>query len=623
MLNIQQSEGKGVQNSAFLELSLWKQLQHSTSLQDFSEAWLALQSGQIVDLQRSMIMLESDHRQGQEVICFWPNIRQNDPDLSAVCDIAITEKRIVVRELASNKQENPISHGCQVAVPILWQGKGCGAVAVVLSKNENNAINFVIRQLQWGVTWIELFFRRSRKFAQHADEHLNIVLHLLACCVDNAHFQAAATQVVTELCSLLECERVSLGFIKGERIHIAAISNTAQFNKKTNLVAKISAVMEEAVDQQATLVYPAPQQDSTHKTVYAHSKAADEFNSSICTAPLVNEGKIFGALCMQRTQEHVFEPETVELCEIISTLIGPILELKKKEEQWLLVKFLLSIRAGVVKLLGTGHLTYKVSFILLVAMIVFFTVADGDYRVSADARLEGAIHRAVVAPFDGYISESHARAGDLVNQGQILAKLDDRDIVVERMNWLGKKNQYAEQYRDALAKFEPAEIQVMKTKLGQAKAEIALLDEMLKRTLLKAPFDGIVVSGDLSQLMGSPVSKGEVLFEIAPLDAYRVILEVDESDIRELKVRQQGLLVLTGKSDMKLPFQVEKITPVAEQREGRNYFRVEALLNETPPLLRPGMKGVGKIEIGSRKLIWIWTHSLVDWLRLWWWNWWP
>ena len=32
--------------------------------------------------------------------------------------------------------------------------------------------------------------------------------------------------------------------------------------------------------------------------------------------------------------------------------------------------------------------------------------------------------------------------------------------------------------------------------------------------------------------------------------------------------------------------------------------------------LRPGMKGVGKVDIGQRKLIWIWTRSLIDWLKL-------
>jgi hypothetical protein len=32
------------------------------------------------------------------------------------------------------------------------------------------------------------------------------------------------------------------------------------------------------------------------------------------------------------------------------------------------------------------------------------------------------------------------------------------------------------------------------------------------------------------------------------------------------------------------------------------------------------MEGIAKIEAGERSLLWIWTHSLFDWLRLWSWS---
>ena len=58
-------------------------------------------------------------------------------------------------------------------------------------------------------------------------------------------------------------------------------------------------------------------------------------------------------------------------------------------------------------------------------------------------------------------------------------------------------------------------------------------------------------------------------------------------------------------------------------KQGKNTFRVEARLLESHDRLRPGMKGVAKIEIGPRRKIWIWTHEAFDWLRLALWNWMP
>jgi putative peptide zinc metalloprotease protein len=67
------------------------------------------------------------------------------------------------------------------------------------------------------------------------------------------------------------------------------------------------------------------------------------------------------------------------------------------------------------------------------------------------------------------------------------------------------------------------------------------VDEHLERAQLRAPFESLVVSGDLSQSIGVPVERGKVLFEVAPLEAYRVILEVDERDI--IMVGAAGMLV--------------------------------------------------------------------------------
>jgi hypothetical protein len=101
-----------------------------------------------------------------------------------------------------------------------------------------------------------------------------------------------------------------------------------------------------------------------------------------------------------------------------------------------------------------------------------------------------------------------------------------------------------------------------------------------------------------------------------------VILKVPENAIREVRARQTGRIVLAGISGETLPFIVKNIG-VATAEDGDNVFRVEAELAESAPGLRPGMEGVGKIVIGRRHLIWIWTHSFFEWLDLKLWGWLP
>jgi hypothetical protein len=132
-----------------------------------------------------------------------------------------------------------------------------------------------------------------------------------------------------------------------------------------------------------------------------------------------------------------------------------------------------------------------------------------------------------------------------------------------------------------------------------------------------------VLSGDLRQRLGGSVEKGEILFEVAPLDAYRIILEVDERRIADVKENQHGVVVLSALPNEKINFVIGKITPISTAKEGLNYFRVEAKPETISQRFRPGMEGIGKIFVDRRNLVSIWTRDFREWVKLWVWRWWP
>jgi len=132
---------------------------------------------------------------------------------------------------------------------------------------------------------------------------------------------------------------------------------------------------------------------------------------------------------------------------------------------------------------------------------------------------------------------------------------------------------------------------------------------------MTAPFDGVIVEGNLEQALGSPVERGQVLLKLAPLNDYRITLKIDDRDIAWVNTSQTGQLALASLPGELMNFTIKNITPVSIPEGGRNYFKVEAQLEQKNPLLRPGMHGIAKIEVGQRKLVWIWFHRLTDWLR--------
>jgi RND family efflux transporter MFP subunit len=537
--------------------------------------------------------------------------------LSHAAESAMAERRGVVNRATQGEQPS------QLAYPLLVDNHLFGVVALEFSDCDEYELLAMMRQLQWGCGWLEAYLRRADQDGSSVSrDRLSRLLELTATALEQKRFRQAAMALVTELAIQTGCDRVGLGLRSGRHTKVYAVSHSAQFGEQTNLVRAITNGMDEAIDQLETVLYP--QADDGHLVTRAHGKLAEAGGANaICTVVMSSGDTVLGALTFEHTEGKSFDTETIELLEHAGALLGPLLEMKRRDDRWITTKLAASMRDLVIRLVGPRHYAAKLIGLILAGLFVFLSMAEGDYRVSADAVLEGAVQRVMVAPINGYISETQARAGDVVKQDQVLFSIDDRDLRLEYLKWSSQKEQVDRRYRDALAAKNRSEVNIFKAQLDQAEAQLELLEEQIARTQVAAPFDGIVVSGDLSQRLGSPVSRGEVLLNLAPLDAYRVVLQVDERKIADLEPGQVGQLILKALPQDQFPFVVEKITPVSEAFEGRNRFRVEAKLTEGMDLLRPGMEGSGKIMIDRRSLQWIWTHEIVEWFKLWFWYWWP
>jgi RND family efflux transporter MFP subunit len=557
-------------------------------------------------------------------VAFWPEGRRNAQDLAEVAERALAERHgLVVRRDTRESPDGPVRPRYAVAYPIQSDDKVYGVVALDIAPRPDAELQAVLRQLQWGSAWLELLVNRQETAAANGPrERLQAVLDLQASALGQERFYGAATAFVTALATRLQCDRASVGFVRRGHVRVRAVSHSAQFGRRTNLIRAIGAAMDEAADQQGTVVYP-ESADGPPLIARAHEELGRQHGEAVCSVVLTEGTRVVGVLTLERPADRPFDLRTVELCEAVGAVVGPILELRRRDDRWLLTKAIDAGRRLLGRLIGPRHIGFKLATVGAIAAAVFLAQAQGEYRVSARTVMEAAVKRAAVAPFNGYLKGAPVRAGDVVRKGQVLATLDDRELVLERLKWQSQEEQYAQQRAQALAGRNAAQIAIASAQMAQARAQMALLDEQLARTRVLAEFDGVVVTGDLSDSLGSPVERGKVLFEVAPLDAYRVVLQVDERDIADVRVDQRGQILLSAAPHTPIPFTVENITPVSTAREGRNYFRVEARLAETPERLRPGLEGVGKIEVERRLLVWVWTRQVIDWLRLQLWTWLP
>ncbi|WP_300332804.1 HlyD family efflux transporter periplasmic adaptor subunit [Accumulibacter sp.] len=507
-----------------------------------------------------------------------------------------------------------------VAYPIEVDGRMQGAVVLDLSERAEAALQLVLRQLHWGIGWLEvLFLRRSALHDAESLQRARTALDVLAIAAEHEALQPLAMAVVNDLASRFACARVSLGIDQRGRTRLLAMSHSAFFEKKSQFVAALENAMDEALDQRGSIAFPASAEGDSGIAVAHRDLAAGR---AVCSVVLTSRGRGIGVLTFERNEATPFAADERRSFEALATLLAPLLESKIALHRWFAGRAVDRLRDFRRHLQDARRPGLRIGLAIAALFVAGTVLLDGEYRVGARAVVEGEVQRAAVAPFDGFVREAPVRAGFIVKQGQTLAVLDERDLLVERQRWLSEREQHLARYRDGLAKHERANANVALAQVREAEAQLALVEEKLSRATIVAPFDGVVVSGDLSQLLGSPVEQGKLLFEVAPLDAYRVILKVEDRDIRDVRVGQSGTLVLAGLAGEALDFAVRNVS-MAEAEDGKNVFRVEAQLARSDLKLRPGMEGVGKISVGEQSYAWIWTHRLTDWLRMQAWTWLP
>ncbi|GGO80200.1 hypothetical protein GCM10011348_16380 [Marinobacterium nitratireducens] len=596
--------------------SLWRQLDQADSLESLLPVWLSLQSELIGEVQYALAAFDPDVSGDFAVQATWPPASRLPPRLLQSARRALSEQKGIVQQWSDDADSRTA-----LAYPVRLQGAREGVVAVLLQQPEPR-LNRAMRELQWGVARLrEQCLRDGVEHSDRQAERSRQALDLLAAALQHERFDAMCHACATELALLADCERVSLGFLRGDHARLQCVSHSAQFGQRMNLNRLLEHAIDEAIGQHSLLIYPAPA-SGPPLTLQAQAElSAASGNVRLLTVPLLAREQPVGALVFERPANRPFDQDSIDILAACAALLGPVLEEKRQNDRWLAVKAVEALRRQLQHLFGPRHTLKKLLVGGSLAFLALSLLLTGPYRVTAESTTEGSQQRAVIAAFDGYIREAPVRAGDRVEAGQLMAAIDDREIALDRLRLLAEKQEKQFARERALSERKLAEVNIVSAQIEKVDAQLRQTDELLARARIIAPFDGLVVSGDLQQSIGAAVRRGDVLFEVTPQDEFRVVLQVPDSQIADIEVGQTGQLLNSALPERPFDIEIRRITPVAEARNGRNTFRVEAGLISPETGLRPGMEGVAKVEAGERRLLWIWTRPLLESARIAIWRW--
>jgi len=448
---------------------------------------------------------------------------------------------------------------------------------------------------------------------------------------DRATFRAASAEsaeelaftITNELRNKLGCEQVSLGLVSRNRVRILSISGLDQVNRRSPGVAGLRAAMEECLDADTMLVCPRPGdwfEKQTfgdyhlHKQWHAAAKA-----DAVASIPLRVDGSPAAILSLRSRADRPLSREQLEDVGKRTEAFVPALLLARRAGRSLPRHAVESVRASLAALTAPGRWGRKIVAGVAAAATLGFFLGSMDHRLTVPCTVTPAQVRHVAAPFAGVLTAAFALQGDRVRQGDILCQFDHEELDQQRIELNAQREVLEREMDRAMARHSPSEAQLALANLQLAQAKLDIIDGRLARTAVRSPIDGVIVFGDLRKLIGAVVPQGQPLFQVASPNQWTLELEIPESAAGDLSDDLAGVFASYARPQETRSFRISRVLPTAQIRHGKNVYVAEADVGAAGGAIRPGMEGVAKVSVGPRKVWWIASHRVLDYLRMTFW----
>ncbi len=245
-----------------------------------------------------------------------------------------------------------------------------------------------------------------------------------------------------------------------------------------------------------------------------------------------------------------------------------------------------------------------------------------SFAVNAAGEITPAEQVSVRPEINGMLLELPVDIGDHLTKGDLLFKLDDKELQQQRASNLTDVERAKLDLQKAERDFSRAKellgeklisqelfdntqttYELAKVGLDRSQKDLAITEERLTKTAVRAPFDCTVLTRPVS--IGQAVSgsggfnSGSEVLTIADLNSMIINAQVNQADVPRLKAGQKVEVTVEAVPGLLVNGTVERISPQATIKNNIKGYPARIVLKNVDPRVRPGMTANVKIPVAS------------------------
>jgi biotin carboxyl carrier protein len=421
----------------------------------------------------------------------------------------------------------------------------------------------------------------------------------------------ACRTLANELQQYLGLRQVAVGLRRrGQgRCRLAAVSGLPAIDAQSEMSRRLEAAMDSAVLQTGLIAPPIAGPTPASDSAISRNEV-DPSGKSLSIPLRTADGAIVGAWTCIGSPQSIDSEANRRFLDLAATSVAGTLQLLERAQGGLARQAVRRVARAAPKARGRPILAGAA----IMAATMFVPV---PYDLGVQCELQPNVRRFVAAPHAGEFQKSLVKPGDIVVKGQVLARMEGRELRWE-LAGLTAEEEHARKSRDVnMAAGKTAAAQIDHLEIQRLEVKRQLLERRLANLEIKSPVDGIVVAGDLQRSEGVQVNIGQVLYEVAPLSQMTAELAIPDEDISAASLGMPVTVRLDSLPERRWTGDLARIHPRSVTREKDNVFMGEIPLDNADGAVRPGMEGRATIRTGSRSLGWVLFHRPWNYVTVW------
>jgi multidrug resistance efflux pump/GAF domain-containing protein len=516
-----------------------------------------------------------------------------------------------------------------MATPMVAGGVTVGAIQVVDKQTGTGAFDVNDRELLEGLAAAAAGALRNAQLhgAERRARDLAVLLEISREITATLDIDRVLQSVVNLSSQALTFDRGAVGLYDRGKCEIRAVAGTEKVDPDDPSLRDLIARAEWAAGRGEPLYLTDSQDPSSDAerlfvTIFGEDLAKDQVRSALYL-PLKDDEGVLGVLLYESGTPEFANDTQREVAAILANQTGVALRNAQLYHQVPLADTLGALAAKRQALRALPRRKVLTYAGIAVLVLLGLALIQWPLRVSGSEPLfrPGGMTPVRVL-VDGTIERIAVREGSRVRRGDLLAVLRATALTAERQAKAADAATADRLAALAAARGDAAEERIQRIRSEALRGEVALLDEELSLTQVRAPADGMVLTPRMEERVGASLAEGDQLLVLGRTDTLELELGVAQHDVLRVRPGQEVRVRVDALPSRTFEGRVTSIAQLPRVVDGEVRYPVRAAIPNQDGLLKAEMAAHARVLTDPASSIERALRGPARWARLLWWRLW-